>query len=283
MRGDPTDLAAPAPPAGPPVPAPAAPREPEEPADEVDAYRMTLLDHLLELRSRLIKAGVALLVGLGICLPFGSEIFDWLIAPTDGRFPEGSGFIYTQVAEKFITDLKVSLFAAVFLASPVLFAQAWGFVAPGLYKRERMMIIPFVLASTVFFSAGAGFCYYGILPLAMDFFLKFAVDGIDAQITVSAYLSFMTRFLMGFGLVFELPLAIFFLARLGIVTAKGLAEFRKYAVVLAFLAGAMLTPPDPMSQAALAVPIILLYEVGILTARIWGKERPAPAEADAEA
>ncbi len=258
-------------------PALAEPPE-EDPADEVDAYRMTLLDHLLELRTRLIKAGIALLVALGICLPFGGEIFDWLIAPTEGRFPEGSGFIYTQVAEKFITDLKVSLFAAVFLASPILFGQVWGFVAPGLYKRERVMIIPFALASTIFFCSGAAFCYYGILPLAMDFFLKFATDGIDAQIKVSAYLSFMTRFLMGFGLVFELPLAIFFLSRIGVVTAKGLAANRKYAVVMAFLAGAMLTPPDPMSQAALAIPIIVLYEVGIITARIWGKERPAPVE-----
>ncbi len=252
-----------------------APDESEPPAqDEVEEYRMSLLEHLVELRNRLLKAGAALMIATGICLPFGDEIFGFLIAPTDGKFPEGSGFIYTELAEKFITDLKVSLFAAIFLAAPFLFAQAWGFVSPGLYKRERRAVLPFAFFSTLFFVAGAAFCYLAILDIAVGFFLKFAASGeIAAQIKVSAYLRFVTRFMFAFGLVFELPLAIFFLARLGLVSAAGLRKFRPYAIIIAFLAGAMLTPPDPLSQAALAVPMVVLYEVGILTARLWGRDR----------
>ena len=256
----------------------------EPPSDEVDAYRMSLLEHLVELRDRLIRGGAALLVATGVCLPFGDEIFRFLIAPTDGKFPEGSGFIYTELAEKFITDLKVSLFAAVFLAAPFLFAQIWGFVSPGLYKRERKAVLPFAFFSTLLFTAGAAFCYLGILDIAVGFFLKFAADGdIAAKIKVSAYLTFVTRFMFAFGAIFELPLAIFFLARMGLVTAVGLKKFRPYAIIVAFLVGAMLTPPDPLSQAALAVPMILLYEVGILTARLWGRERSTIAAEDEDA
>jgi sec-independent protein translocase protein TatC len=251
------------------------------PEDEVDAYRMSLLEHLVELRDRLIKAGAALLVATGICLPFGDRIFRFLIAPTDGQFPAGSGFIYTELAEKFITDLKVSLFAAVFLAAPFLFAQAWGFVSPGLYRRERRAVLPFAFFSSTLFIAGAAFCYFGILDIAVGFFLQFAASGeIEAKIKVSAYLTFVTRFMLAFGGIFELPLLIFFLARMGIVTAAGLKKFRPYAIILAFLIGAMLTPPDPLSQAALAIPMVLLYEVGVLTARLWGRERAEVADPD---
>lgn len=255
-----------------------------EGSDEVEAYRMTLLEHLIELRDRLVKAGFAMVVALGITLPFGSEIFDFLIQPTHEHFATGSGFIYTEVGEKFITDLKVGLFAALFLASPFLFAQMWGFVAPGLYKHERRMVVPFAVLSSGFFILGAAFCYYGILPWGMKFFLSFATGDIAAQIKVSAYLGFVTKFLVGMGLVFQMPLAIFFLARLGIVDAAGLKSFRKYAVVLSFLVSSFLTPPDPGTQVALALPMIVLYEIGILTARLWGKpkavvEAPDAAEA----
>lgn len=254
-----------------------------EPENEVEGYRMSLLDHLVELRNRLIKGGAALIIATGICLPFGDKIFLFLIEPTDGKFPAGSGFIYTELAEKFITDLKVSLFAALFLAAPFLFAQIWGFVSPGLYKRERRAVLPFAFFSSFFFLAGAAFCYLLILDIAVTFFLKFAASGdITAQIKVSAYLRFVTRFMLAFGFIFELPLAIFFLARLGLVTAASLKKFRPYAIVVAFLVGAMLTPPDPISQAALAVPMIVLYEVGIVTARLWGRDR-AVVEAEGKA
>jgi sec-independent protein translocase protein TatC len=266
------------PPADPPPtdPPPAEPADeaidPEEPtSDEVDAYRMTLLEHLVELRNRLIKAGAGVLVGLCIALPFGAEIFDFLIAPTSGAFPEGSGFIYTEVAEKFITDLKLGFFGALFLALPWLAYQSWAFVGPGLYKHERRMVVPFVLISTLLFVGGAAVCYYGILPYAMNFFINFATDEISANIKVSSYLRFVIRFIVAFGLIFETPLVIFFLARLGLVTAKGLRKFRRYAIVLGFALAAVITPPDPGSQLAVGLPFILLYEIGILTAVLWGK------------
>jgi sec-independent protein translocase protein TatC len=253
-------------------------------SNEVEEYRMSLLEHLVELRDRLIKAGAALLIATGVCLPFGDEIFTFLIAPTDGKFPEGSGFIYTELAEKFITDLKVSLFAAFFIAAPLLFGQLWGFISPGLYKKERRALLPFAFFSTLFFASGAAFCYFAILDIAVSFFLQFAASGeIAAQIKVSAYLRFVTRFMLAFGFVFELPLAIFFLARLGLVTAKGLGKFRPYAIIVAFVVGAMLTPPDPLSQAALAVPMIILYEVGIVTAKLWGRERASIADDEEQA
>jgi sec-independent protein translocase protein TatC len=220
-------------------------------------------------------------IALGICLPFGSQIFDFLIAPANRHFPDGGGFIYTEVAEKFITNLKVGLFASVFLAAPFLFGQAWAFVAPGLYKHERRLALPFIVTSTLFFVAGAAFCYYGVLPWGMHFFLSLGTADITPQIKVAAYLRFVTRFILAMGLVFQMPLGIFFLARAGIVDAQGLSAFRKYAVVLSFVAAAVLTPPDPGTQVALALPMILLYELGILTARLWGRPKigSQPAEA----
>lgn len=245
--------------------------------EEADAHRMTLLEHLWELRDRLIRSGVALLAAFGVTAFFGAEIFAWLTAPALPFLPEGSSFIFTRPAEKFITDLKVSLFAAIFLALPVLFYQAWKFVAPGLYRSERRMALPFVVFSTGFFLGGAAFCYFTVLPWGMRFFLGFGSADVLPMFAVSDYLTFVTRMLLAFGFVFELPLAIFFLARLGIVSAEGLAAFRKYAIVLIFVAAAILTPPDVVTQMALGLPLVLLYEVGIVTARLWGKPRPAEA------
>jgi sec-independent protein translocase protein TatC len=196
------------------------------------------------------------------------------------HMPAGSSFQYTQVAEQFITNLKVGLFAALFLAAPVIFAQFWGFVAPGLYRHERKLVLPFVVLSSVFFAAGAAFCYYMVLPWGMNFFLSMGSEEVQANIRVAEYLSFVTKFILGFGIIFEMPLAIFFLARAGIVDHEGLARFRRYAVVLSFVVAMLLTPPDPGTQIALAIPMVLLYEVGVLTARLWGRPKPkAPAEA----
>lgn len=243
-----------------------------EPEDEVDGYRMSLLEHLIELRSRLIKALLGLLAGLCVSLPFGAEIFDWLIAPAKDQFPEGSGFIYTEVAEKFMVDMKLGLFGACFVASPWLAWQVWAFVAPGLYRRERRMVLPFIAASSVLFVAGAAACYYGLLPWAMKFFVSFATEEIAASIKVSSYLRFVTLFLVAFGLVFETPLVILFLARMGIVTAAGLRRFRRWAILLGFTVAAVITPPDPWSQIAVAVPFVGLYELGILAAAAWGRK-----------
>lgn len=252
----------------------------EAPAEDVEGYRMTLLEHLWELRTRMIRAGVALLVACGIALPFGSDLNRFFRLPAEPYFPEGSSFSSISPLEIFVTNLKMSLFAAVFLAAPVLFYQAWKFVAPGLYKSERRLVVPFVLFSTFFFTSGAAFCYVYILPFAMKFLLGFSGDGIDSAISVAAYLSDVTRLLLAFGAVFELPLAIFFLARAGIVSAEGLASFRKYAVILIFVTAAMLTPPDPVTQLGLAIPLLFLYEIGVIVARIWGRKKPSAPDAE---
>ena len=242
---------------------------------EVEEYRMTLLEHLWELRTRMIRAMAALFVSFGVMLPFGAYFNEFLRLPAEPYFPAGSSFSSISPLEIFVTNLKMSLFAGVFLAAPVLFYQAWKFVAPGLYKSERRLVLPFVVFSTLFFTSGAAFCYYWILPFAMKFLLGFSGDGINSAISVAAYLSDVTRLLLAFGAVFELPLAIFFLARAGIVSAAGLASFRKYAVILIFIVAALLTPPDPITQLGLAVPLLVLYEVGVIVARIWGKAKPS--------
>jgi sec-independent protein translocase protein TatC len=246
----------------------------EDPPDEVDAYRMTLLEHLTELRQRLIRTFIGIGVAVGLTLPFGSEIYALLAAPAAPHFPEGSNFIFTKPAEKFIVDIKVSLFAALLLSLPIIFYQMWQFVAPGLYKRERGLVLPFVFFSSVFFGVGATFCYLTVLPWAMHFFLGFGTETVVPQITVSEYMSFATRLIFAFGTVFQLPLVIFFLSRIGIVTATGLAKFRRFAIPLIFLTSAVLTPPDVVTQIALSLPLILLYELGIITAKIWGKPKP---------
>jgi len=259
----------------------AEPVNPEK--KEVEEYRMTLLEHLWELRTRLIRSLLAMLVAFSVMLPFGENISTFLRAPAEPYFPAGSSFSSYTPLELFVTELKMSLFAAVFLALPVLFYQGWSFVAPGLYRSERRMVIPFVLFSTVFFTTGASFGYLFILPLAMEFLFSFSGEGIESKISVAAYLSDTTRLLLAFGSVFEMPLAIFFLARAGIVNAAGLAAFRKYAVILIFVVSAMLTPPDPITQIGLALPLIVLYEVGVITARLWGKKPPSPDDEPAEA
>ena len=252
-------------------------------SDEVDSYRMTLIEHLIELRSRMIKSGIVILICLLGTMPLGETIFDFLCAPAKGRFPEGAGgFVYTQVAEEFMTHLKVGIFGAMLLALPVIAYQIWAFVAPGLYKREQRHLIPFAACSVLLFGLGASFCYYGILPYAMGFFLNSTSELAVPQIKVSSYLSFVIRMVFAFGLVFETPLVIFFLARMGIVTAASLRRFRRYAILLGFIVAALITPPDPGSQVAVALPFIALYEVGIIVASLFGKPRPSDEELEAE-
>ena len=244
----------------------------EDGEDEVDGYRMTLMEHLIELRSRLIRSGIAIIIALFVTMPFGEDIFEFLCAPAVGKFPAGGGgFVYTQVAEEFMTYLKVGIFGAFLLALPWVAYQAWGFIAPGLYKKERRYVLPFVFFSTLLFGVGAAFCYYGILPYAMDFFLSSSSELATPTIKVSAYLGFVTRLILAFGFVFETPLVIFFLARMGLVTAESLANFRRYAILIGFVLAACITPPDPGSQVAVAVPFIMLYELGIVIAKIFAR------------
>ncbi len=231
--------------------------------DPVDAYRMPLLEHLEELRTRLIKALIGYSVVLSVCLLFSKRLFELLIRPAIPYLPEGSSFIYTKLPEAFITYLKVALIASIFGASPVLFHQAWQFIAPGLYKKERKAAIPFVLFSSLLFIAGAAVCYIAVLPWACKFFLGYSDENTTAMLTIGEYLSFSTRLLLAFGVVFELPLAMMFMGRMGLVRSTTLRKIRPFALVAAFVTASLITPPDVVTQIALGLPLMLLYEAGI--------------------
>ncbi len=255
---------------------------PDPAEDEVSAYRMPLLQHLEELRTRLIRSLIVYAICLVVCVIISPQLFQLLIQPAVDFLPEGSSFVYTKLPEAFITYLKVALLASVFVSSPFIFYQLWQFVAPGLYKQEQRMVIPFVLFSTLLFTAGAVFCYLAVLPWACKFFLGYGADpdaSITPMLTIGEYLAFSTRLLLAFGLVFELPLAMMFLGRAGIVRAKTLRRFRPIALVLAFVVASLITPPDVVTQLSLGLPLMLLYEVGVLLVR-WVEPREDADEED---
>ncbi len=235
------------------------PPGPEEPDD----FRMPLLEHLEELRSRLIRALIAYALVLSVCLVFSKQLFQILIDPALPFFPDGSSFIYTKLPEAFITYLKVALLASVFGASPAIFYQLWKFVAPGLYSSERKLVFPFVGASTILFISGAVICYFTVLPWACKFFLGYSDGDTTAMLTIGEYLSFTTRLLLAFGVVFELPLAMMFAGRIGLVRSQTLRKGRPFALIAAFVLASLITPPDVVTQIALGMPLMVLYEVGI--------------------
>jgi len=236
-------------------------------------HKMPLTAHLEELRKRLITSFIALAVGFGISYGFKEELFLFLSGPLVEHLPEGSTLQYIGIPEAFLTYLKLSLFGGLVLAMPVIFYQIWRFVAPGLYEREKRYFIPFVLFSMVFFLGGTSFCYYIVFPFVFRFFMSFSGDSLLAMPAIRQYLSFATRLLIAFGLVFEMPIFFFFLGRVGLVSYKGLARQRRMAVVLVFLAAALLTPPDAVSQLMLAGPLMILFELSIQIVRITGKKR----------
>ena len=250
---------------------------PRSPLDGVDGYRMPLLEHLAELRRRLIWTLAAVGLSLAGCLVFARELFQLVIRPAVPYLPDGSSFIYTRLPEAFITYLKVALLASVFVASPVIFYQAWRFVAPGLYARERRLALPFVLSSTALFSAGALVCYFTVLPWACRFFLGYGDEVTAPMLTIGEYLSFSTRLLLAFGLVFELPLAMMFLGRLGLVRSATLRRVRPFALIGAFVLASLITPPDVVTQIALGCPLLLLYELGILLVS-WVQPEDVPVD-----
>jgi len=234
--------------------------------------KMPLTAHLEELRKRLISSFIALAVGFGISYGFKEKLFLFLSRPLVEHLPEGSTLQYIGIPEAFLTYLKLSLFGGLVLAMPVIFYQLWRFVAPGLYEREKRYFIPFVFFSMVFFLGGASFCYYIVFPFVFRFFMSFSGDSLLAMPAIRQYLSFATRLLIAFGLVFEMPIFFFFLGRVGLVSYKGLARQRRMAVVLVFLGAALLTPPDVVSQMMLAGPLMILFELSIQIVRITGKK-----------
>ena len=257
--------------------------------DDVDATKAPLIEHLIELRKRLMWSCAAIFVCFIGCFIFAKQIYNILLYPYrqavggDTRIE----MIYTAPQEFFFTELKLSLFGAIFIAFPVLASQVYMFVAPGLYKNERQAFLPFLIATPVLFLMGGALVYYVVMPLAMAFFLSMQQTG-DAQVQihltarVSEYLSLIMTLILAFGLCFQLPVLLTLLARAGLATSEGLKSKRKYAVVGVFAVAAFLTPPDPISQIGLALPTLLLYELSIQSVKLVEKKR-AEAQAKREA
>ncbi|MFU8822248.1 MAG: twin-arginine translocase subunit TatC [Gammaproteobacteria bacterium] len=228
----------------------------------------SLLSHLVELRTRLLKMVVAVLV-IFICLvPFADTIFTLAATPLMARLPEGTSMIATQVASPFLTPFKLALAVAVFLAMPILLYQAWAFVAPGLYKHERRLVVPLMTSSIVLFYSGVAFAYFVVFPLMFGFFTKVAPSGVTVMTDISAYLDFVLALFFAFGLAFEVPVATVLAVWAGFTTPAKLAQKRPYVLLGAFVLGMLLTPPDVISQTLLAVPVYILFEGGIIMARV---------------
>ncbi|MEJ2154858.1 MAG: twin-arginine translocase subunit TatC [Desulfobacteraceae bacterium] len=229
--------------------------------------------HLEELRKRLITSFIAVGIGFVACYAFKEKLFYVLVAPLKKAMRSGDTLIYTHLPEAFFTFLKTALISGIILASPVLLYQFWMFIAPGLYDREKKLLIPILFLSTLFFTGGALFGYFIVFPWGFKFFLSFATDTIRPMPSMREYLGFAAKLLLAFGIVFELPLVITFLARLGIVSVEFLKKYRKYAILIFFVGAAILTPPDVVTQIMMALPLMLLYEISIIGARIFGKSR----------
>ncbi len=261
-----------------------------------DDYKMPLMDHLIELRNRLLYCVAGLIVVFVLTfLLIAPDIYNFLVEPLAAAMRErgseqAARMIYTNLTEFFFTQVKVSFFFAAFICSPLILIQLWGFVAPGLYKNERKALRPFMMATPVLFFVGAALVYYLIMPLAWQFFLSFEQPATPEQLPivlepkVNEYLSLVMTLVFAFGLAFQLPVVMMLLVRVGIVSAAGLARTRRYAIVGVVVFAAIFTPPDPLSQLMLAVPVILLYEASIWLARgVERKRAQARAEAEAEA
>jgi sec-independent protein translocase protein TatC len=239
--------------------------------EELDG-RMPFLAHLGELRQRIIVSVIAIGLGFAVTFNFSERIIAWIARPLPVKLA------FLEPTEPFWVNMKVALFAGMFLVLPVILYEIWAFVSPGLLPRERKFALPFVILSTLFFGLGAAFALLVIVPFAVKFLISYKTENLVATISVNRYVDFVLKFTLAFGLVFELPLGITLASRLGLVTPQFLARNRKYAILLAFVAAAILTPtPDAFNQMLMAGPLILLYEVGIVAARVFGRRPAKPA------
>lgn len=248
---------------------------------EIDDTQAPLLDHLIELRSRLLRCVGALLLSFGVCFYFADDIFGFLVRPLTDSFPAGEGkLIYTKLYEAFFVEVKVALFAAFVVSFPIIANQIWAFVAPGLYAKEKKAFLPFLLATPVLFTAGASLAYYVIMPNAFTWFLGFEgeVGGLqqEALPSVDEYLGLVMQFILAFGISFILPVLLLLLHRAGLVRRRQFIAARRYVIVAAFIIAAVATPPDPISQILLAVPLIMLFEGSLVF--MWFSERKAEKE-----
>ncbi len=242
--------------------------------------KMPFTSHLEELRTRLIRVFTVVAALFVVCYFFKERLFSILTAPLEDILPDKGAMIFTSLPEAFFTYLKVSFFAAVLLSSPYILYQIWKFVSPGLYEKEKRYVAPFVISSTIFFIGGALFAYYVVFPFGFRFFLAFGTEFIKPMLSVREFLSFSMKVLLAFGVVFELPIFMFFLAKIGLVDSRMLVKNRKYAILLAFVAAAILTPPDVVTQVLMAIPLLILYEISVWVVR-RGERRKAE-EADRE-
>ncbi len=252
----------------------------KDPEDELAGTEQPFVTHLVELRDRLIRA----IIAVGICFgllsiwPGPAGLYDLLAAPLVAHLPKGGSLIATNVISPFLVPLKITLMAGFMLALPVVLYQVWAFVAPGLYTHEKKLVLPLVISSTLLFFAGVAFCYFFVFGKVFTFIQSFAPKSVAAMPDIEAYLSFVLTMFIAFGSAFEVPIVVVVLARIGLVSIDKLKSFRSYFVVVAFIVAAVLTPPDIVSQLALAIPMVLLYEVGILAAQVFIKHTQAPAE-----
>jgi sec-independent protein translocase protein TatC len=245
----------------------------ESGSKDEDLEEGTLLSHLVELRGRLLKISAAVVLVFVALLPFSRQIFSVVSDPLRAALP-GQAMIATSVASPLLTPFKLTFFVALFAAMPVVLYQVWAFVAPGLYRKERNFAIPLLASSILLFYAGVAFAYYVVFPLMFNFFTAVAPDGVEVMTDISLFLDFITTIVLAFGLAFEVPVATVLVVWTGLTTPKKLSKARPYVFLGAFVIGMFLTPPDIISQTLLAVPVYLLFELGILMSRFFVKKKP---------
>jgi sec-independent protein translocase protein TatC len=248
------------------------------PKDELAGTEQPFVQHLIELRDRLVKATIAVMVaGAALAIyPGPAELYDLLAAPLVAQLPAGATLIATSVISPFLVPLKILLMTAFLMALPVVLYQMWAFVAPGLYSHEKKLVLPLVVSSTLLFMVGVAFCYFFVFGQVFKFIQSFAPKSITAAPDIEAYLGFVISMFIAFGLAFEVPIVVIVLARMNVVTIEKLKDFRSYFIVLAFIIAAIVTPPDVVSQLALAIPMCILYEIGIWAAQLFIKHTQAP-------
>lgn len=250
--------------------------------DELAGTEQPFVQHLIELRDRLVKSTLAVIIaGVALAIyPGPADLYDLLAAPLVAQLPAGATLIATSVISPFLVPLKILMMTAFLIALPVVLYQLWAFVAPGLYSHEKKLVLPLVVSSTLLFMVGVAFCYFFVFGQVFAFIQSFAPKSITAAPDIEAYLSFVMTMFLAFGLAFEVPIVVIVLARMNVVSVQKLKDFRSYFIVLAFIIAAIVTPPDVVSQLALAIPMCLLYEIGIWAAQLFIKHTQAPDSAD---
>ena len=255
----------------------------EDEDEAVDRAEMTLVEHLTELRNRLLRVVIAIGVVFIACVPFADQLYTLLALPLLERLPEGSTMIATEVASPFLTPFKLAFVAAVALTIPVALHQAWSFIAPGLYLKERRLALPLLISSVLLFFVGMAFAYYLVFPLMFTFFIGSAPEGVIVATDIGRYLDFCIKLFFAFGVAFEVPVATFLIVSAGLTTVEDLRKKRAYVILTAFVVGMLLTPPDMISQTLLALPMWVLFELGLVMCRLYIKSEREAGEGEGEA